>query len=62
MFDLLASIDMDEYEIITLFVGKGVSEDKRAELTERIGEEYPDCEVVVYDGGQDVYDYLIAVE
>lgn len=62
VFDLLASIDMDEYEIITLFVGKGVSEDKRAELTERIGEEYPDCEVVVYDGGQDVYDYLIAVE
>ena len=56
------NVDMDDYEIITLFVGKNVSEDDRAELTEEIEELYPDCEVIVYEGGQDVYDYLIAIE
>ena len=55
-------VDMDDYEIITLFVGKNVEEDDRAELTEEIEELYPDCEVIVYEGGQDVYDYLIAIE
>ena len=59
---VLEEVDMDEYEIITLFVGKDVSENERAELTEEIEELYPDCEVIVYEGGQDVYDYLIAIE
>ncbi len=62
VLDTLAATDMDEYEIITLFVGKGVSEDERASLTEQLEEEYPCCEVVVYNAGQDVYDYLIAIE
>lgn len=58
----LESIDMDEYEIITLFVGKDVSDKRRAELTEQIEDAYPDCAVEVYEGGQEVYDYLIAIE
>ena len=58
----LSGIDMDDYEIITLFVGEGVSEEERAALTERIEEEYPDCETEVYIGNQAVYDYLVAVE
>ena len=59
---LSAVEDIDEYEIITLFVGNGVTEDVRADLTEKIEEIYPDHEVVVYDGGQEVYSYLIAIE
>jgi dihydroxyacetone kinase-like predicted kinase len=59
---MLDGVDMDEYEIITLFVGKNVSEEKRAELTEALEDKYPECEVVVYEGGQDVYDYLVAIE
>ncbi len=59
---VLEAVDMDDYEIVTLFVGKGVTEDDRAELTEEIEDLYPDCEVIVYEGGQDVYDYLIAIE
>ena len=59
---MLESIDMDDYEIITLFVGKGVSEENRASLTAQIEDMYPDCVVEVYEGGQDVYDYLIAIE
>ena len=59
---MLETVDMDEYEIITLFVGKNVSEEQRAELVEQIEDKYPDCAVDVYEGGQDVYDYLIAIE
>ena len=55
-------VDTDLAEIVTIFVGKDVDADRRVSLTDRIGEEYPDLEIVVYEGGQDVYDYLIAVE
>ncbi len=58
----LKGADADLCEIITLFVGQNVSEEARAELTERIGEEYGDLALTVYNGGQDVYDYLVALE
>lgn len=58
----LGSIDTDLSEMITLFVGKSVSDGERAALTERLGEIYPDLEITVYNGGQDVYDYIVAVE
>ena len=54
--------DIDEREIITLFVGRSVSEDTRATLTERMEELYPDLEITVYEGGQDVYDYYVGLE
>ncbi len=63
VMDMLSAVeDMDDYEIITLFTGVGVDSDRRAALTERLEEEYPDHEITVYVGGQEVYDYLIAVE
>ena len=62
VMDMLSSLDMDDYEIITLFVGEGVTSERRADLTERIAEEYPEQEVEVYEGLQPLYDYLLAVE
>lgn len=59
---MLESADIDLCEIITLFVGSHVSREKRAELTERLNEIYDEFEIVVYEGGQEVYDYLVAVE
>lgn len=58
----LAETDTDLCEIITVFTGKDVSDDRRSELAERIEEEYPDCEVTFYEGGQEVYDYMLALE
>ena len=58
----LAETDTDLCEMITVFTGKEVSEERRAELTERIEAEYPDCEVTFYEGGQEVYDYMLALE
>lgn len=59
---MLEGADIDFCEIITLFVGKGVSDERRATLTERLKDLYEDFEINVYEGGQDVYDYLVAVE
>lgn len=59
---MLSEADTDLCEIITLVVGKTVSEERRAALTEMLKDAYEDCEITVYDGGQDVYDYLISIE
>ena len=58
----LDAIDMDNYEIITLFVGKSVDEDKRVRLTELISEKYEDHALDVYVSGHEIYDYMVSVE
>ena len=62
VLEILKNTDMMLAEIITLFVGKSVSDDSRVALTEKLCELYEDCEVTVHIGGQDVYDYYVAVE
>ena len=62
LMDALEASDTDLCELITVFVGKGVDEDRRVALTERLEETYPDCEVTLYNGGQDVYEFMVAVE
>ncbi len=59
---LLEAVDTDLCEIITLFIGKDVTDEKRVALTEELMACYDECEVVVYEGGQDVYDYILAIE
>ena len=62
VIEMLETVDTDLCEIITVFVGKSVNAEQRVELTESLKVAYDECEIVVYEGGQDVYDYLIAVE
>ena len=63
LLGLLSAIeDLDDYEIINVFVGSAVSEDERVLVTETIEERYPDHELIVYDGGQEIYSYLVAIE
>ena len=62
VLSMLETEDIELCEIITLFVGSEVSDDRRTELTEKLNEIYDEYEIVVYEGGQEVYDYLVAVE
>lgn len=62
VLSMLENVDVDLCEIITLFVGNSVSHDRRVWLTEQLKEIYDEYEIVVYEGGQDIYDYLVAVE
>ena len=59
---LLESLDAELCEIITVFSGGEVDPDRAASLAESIKKKYPDCELSMYEGGQEVYDYLVCVE
>ena len=62
LLEMLAGADTDLCEIITVFVGKAVSEERRAALTEALEAAYEDCEITFYEGGQEIYDYYLALE
>ncbi|MGN0170252.1 MAG: DAK2 domain-containing protein [Lachnospiraceae bacterium] len=60
--EMLDKMVTEDSSIITIYYGEDMSEDDANELAEKFGEDYPDCEVEVYYGGQPVYYYLISVE
>jgi dihydroxyacetone kinase-like predicted kinase len=63
MCAMLAEIeDIEDREILSLFVGADVTEDERVAMTEAIEQAYEDLSVEVFMGGQQVYRYLVAVE
>ena len=63
MCEMLSQIeDIEDRELLTLFVGADVSEEARIEMTEMLEERFEDLSVEVYIGGQEIYSYLIAVE
>lgn len=54
--------DIDDRELFTLFYGKDVVKEEVEKAEQMISELYPDLEITVYNGGQDVYSFLIAIE
>lgn len=57
-----AVAELDDKELLTLFVGEGVSEAERVAATEALEAAFPDLETTVYMGGQRVYRYLVSLE
>ncbi|MDO4977440.1 MAG: DAK2 domain-containing protein [Eubacteriales bacterium] len=55
-------VDEDESELISIYYGAEVDEEKANELGEIIEEKFPDLDVEVQYGGQPVYYYMISVE
>ena len=49
-------------ELITVYYGCDVTEEKAAALADDIRKEFPGAETDLQEGGQPVYDYLISVE
>ena len=54
--------DLDERSVITVFFGKGVSEQTKAEVGEKIQKKFPLMDYFPLEGGQDVYPFLFALE
>ncbi len=54
-------VDSDS-ELISVYYGKEMSEEKAQALGEKLGEAFPDCDVEVNAGGQPIYYYIISVE
>lgn len=52
----------EDSELITIYYGQDISEDKAYQLAEEVADLYEDCEVEVHYGGQPLYYYIISVE
>lgn len=60
--DMIAMMELDTAEIVTIYYGAHVAPDNAQELAGRLAESYPDCEVEVRAGGQPFYDYILSAE
>ena len=54
-------IDEDS-ELISVYYGEDITEEDAHALGDELQEQYPDCEVEVYEGGQPIYYYVVSVE
>ncbi len=60
--DLAKKIATKDSEIITLYFGEGETEETAQEIADEIEEIFPDADVMVANGGQSVYYYIVSVE
>jgi len=58
----LKDIKPEDYELVTVYTGKGAKEKDLKLLTEAISRDYPGLEVEVQDGGQQHYPFILSVE
>lgn len=52
----------EDSELISIYFGKDIEEEKAKELADALTAKYPDCDVDLQYGGQPVYYYIISVE
>ncbi len=60
--DLIAKLKTDNVVNITLFYGKDITSDQAQELQSKLEQKYPDCDIILIDGGQPVYYYILSLE
>jgi DAK2 domain fusion protein YloV len=59
---LLEKADVDDYELITMFVGAEYSRSEANKVADAVQEKFPDQEVEMQDGGQPHYQLILAIE
>jgi DAK2 domain fusion protein YloV len=60
--DMVAQMADEDSELISIYYGSDVTEEDANSLCDALTEQFPDCDVEVYDGGQPIYYYVISVE
>jgi DAK2 domain fusion protein YloV len=60
--ETLERVDAGSYEIITIYYGEVITANEAHQLAEVVGEQYPDQEIEVIDGGQPHYHYILSAE
>lgn len=60
--ELLADMVDDNSEVISIYFGGNVTADQKEKIEETLEEKYEDCDILVYEGGQPLYDYIFSVE
>ncbi len=59
---LVDELTDEDSEVISVYYGSDVTPEQIGSLEEALTNAYPDADVLVYDGGQPVYYYIISVE
>ncbi len=63
LFKTIAQVeDIDDRSVITIFFGKATNEATKEAVGARIEENYPLMDYQSFDGGQDVYPFIFAIE
>ncbi len=62
VLEILARIDVDLYEICTIYFGQESSWEQARNLADKIEGRYASLAIEIYDGGQPHYDYIISLE
>ena len=56
------NLEIKEKEVLAIFYGKAVDQDALDAFRTMLNESFPWLEYGFIDGGQDVYDFILAVE
>lgn len=59
---LMEQIVTEDDGLITVYYGEQTTKEKAEALRDQLAERYPDCDVEVHNGGQQLYYYLLSVE
>ncbi|MFP4461240.1 MAG: DAK2 domain-containing protein [Thermotogota bacterium] len=62
VYNGMDQIDLEDYEIMTVFYGDEVQEDFVNKLKETLQNKYEDLEISIYNGGQAHYPFYISLE
>ena len=60
--DITEKMFDDSRSMISVYCGEDVTEEQCADIEKQLGEKYKNCDVLVYNGGQPIYYYIICVE
>jgi len=61
-FEMVRNMMNDELELISIYYGSEVAEEKADTLREKIEKEFPECDVELQFGGQPIYYYVVSAE
>lgn len=62
LIDMLSEFVDDESELISVYYGEDIDENKAEELVYKIEEKFDGVDVELQYGGQPVYYYIVSVE
>lgn len=60
--ELTTAMFDDTRSVISVYYGEGVSEEQASALEQQLSQQYKNCDILLYYGGQPIYYYIICVE
>jgi dihydroxyacetone kinase-like predicted kinase len=59
---VLGNLDLDDAEVVTIYFGQDIGEDKAEKISSDIREKSPHLQIEIVKGGQPHYEYIISIE